>query len=949
MAAMALSLGVLAFWWLVGLAFLSVFRPRLPLRTTALIAPASGMALTALLVFLPNWWGWPVRAYAAGLLAGLAALAAAVLVWRRPLVPVRRLAPVLAVLLGTLLLVGRPLFEYGFGWVSYCNEDMANYCLAAARFSDYGYNDVPSQEALDAGRDRSLYYWQLHVMGGVRSGSDLLLAATMAVTGLSAHEAFMPVILAMQLALVASAAALAYQSGRSWRAAVAAAGLVGASALTAYGTLAQLIGQVGGLALLAGAAVLLFRPVRGRPARALAGPVGALAVQFAGVLLVYPEVVPFLGVAYVLWQAAWYRRHRALPAGGPALLAASLAACAVCLQGYTFNSLVFLGVQLTCPNTGGSSTLAEMFPYFLVPSGLPGLWGLQELVGDFREPWMSLSILAGAALLAGVGAYALRQAARGVPVALVTAVMLAVGTALFARGSAFGLFKLAMFLQPFLLGCFALACRGLPGPRWARAVPVLLLAAANLAVGARYVDYSGGGRYGDVPHASEGLNARFRAAVAPLGAHKLVLDSSNTALGKFQALYTRGVDTALLSRDPFEAMYDTDGPRLLRARDDVRRGRGVLDRHGRAARGVAWFDLHDPAAPGKSNRFTYPHDGAPAGGAGAYLVGVPAEQTVFNRRQLPGGPAFLVAPLADVRNHLVYVESELGKTGYNFRGCGDRDLAFSSVEPDHYYAGGSMQGVGRHLLFHVVNPAPTFRVLLDFTATLRADRIAIPPACAVGAGRVAFPVCGHGSARVVSPPLAAQEVAGRPYVALDLGADGAPFPNGRSGLNRLWGSALPIDRRPLTAFARDISLLTEEEYRALTPPAAVGSFPDGLRDPGLEYSGLYEDGWVAEEARCTLRRPAGGAAVVVRGQLPGPEADPEAAEGNHLEVRVGGRAVAAVDLKPGPFEVRGPLGSGAGGKEVVELRFARVWRLPNAKDRRFVAALLTSVGFEPER
>jgi hypothetical protein len=144
---------------------------------------------------------------------------------------------------------------------------------------------------------------------------------------------------------------------------------------------------------------------------------------------------------------------------------------------------------------------------------------------------------------------------------------------------------------------------------------------------------------------------------------------------------------------------------------------------------------------------------------------------------------------------------------------------------------------------------------------------------------------------------------------------------------------------------RDISLVSEEEYARLAPPCALASFPGDLLHPDLEYSGIYENGWVAELAHCTLTHRGGSRLLVVRGQVPMLAGNRNFAQ--ELTVLVDGRPVARRHLGLGDFEVRTEV-TGPPGRQRVELHFAHCQHLP-APDNRPVAALLTWVGFEKER
>src|SRR5262249_21019511 len=152
--------------------------------------------------FLNRLGGIPVGRFAWPVALGLAA-GASLLLWRlRPPVGLRSYLPFAGVLLGGLLLTGRPFLKYGFDWVGYCNDDMSNYALIAQRFVDHGFLDTPTEEELLSGRDYAQFFWFYHVPGMVRPGTDLILAWVVRLTGLTPHQAFMPLTLAFHLLLL---------------------------------------------------------------------------------------------------------------------------------------------------------------------------------------------------------------------------------------------------------------------------------------------------------------------------------------------------------------------------------------------------------------------------------------------------------------------------------------------------------------------------------------------------------------------------------------------------------------------------------------------------------------------------------------------------------------------------------------------------------------------------
>ena len=255
-------------------------------------------------------------------------------------------------------------------------------------------------------------------------------------------------------------------------------------------------------------------------------------------------------------------------------------------------------------------------------------------------------------------------------------------------------------------------------------------------------------------------------------------------------------------------------------------------------------------------------------------------------------------------------------------------------------------GVGRALVLDVLNPSPKVRLVVGYTESyLPPDdqRRAVSPAQVVGTTRVSFGAVGSGCARLVSPPVEPQAIGTSHILVLDFNRETTRSPNRLTGVEKLWGADLPRDRRMPTAHAREISAISEEEYAAFRPPEKLAAFPADLTHPHLEYSGLYEEGWVGKEFKVRLTQPAPDQEAVIRGQIPGgPQFDGFRTE---LTVLIDGAPAAVRSLGTGDFEMRVPTG-GKTGPRWIECRFSRTLRLPDP-DNRSVVAHLRFVGFEP--
>jgi hypothetical protein len=292
----------------------------------------------------------------------------------------------------------------------------------------------------------------------------------------------------------------------------------------------------------------------------------------------------------------------------------------------------------------------------------------------------------------------------------------------------------------------------------------------------------------------------------------------------------------------------------------------------------------------------------------------------------------------------LFVNTPIGHhQSYLFFRLGDgRTVSLFQTEKDPLVPGGSIAGMGRRILLQVLNPSPRGHLVLSVTDTLKGDgENRLPPASIIAADRVGLPIIGRGSARVFSPPVDTLEIAGRSFLGIDMGVDGVRFPDHRTGVMTLFGTDVVLDRRLLTAFARDVSFISDAELATITPPSVVQRFPADLLDPDLEYSGMYEDGWISEASFFGLAAPAEHSTVVVRGTIPLID-DP--AFQTELTLLVDGQEVRRQRLGVGAFELHAPAPDGPGRRR-VELRFSAFQRLPGM-DRRPAAAHVESIGLE---
>lgn len=933
--AFLLVLLLVVFWWITGWAVLRAAGLHGNLLRAALLAPSVGVAVAVVLLFELYRLGVPVR------IGGVAVTMAICLgagLWfarnRRRALPPRPLMTRVA--LGLSLggaFVGAPLLTEGFAWVSFCNDDMANYVLGAQGIWEQGYMDPYPAQAYVANADPKMQIKSVLDIAGLRCGAELLLAWVMALTGYADHRVFMPVIVALQMALAGAVAGLVCTGRRRRIPALLTMLWLPSIALVVLGTVYQLIAQVLGLGLLATASAILLGTARHTwPAAATGGLLlGALGVS-------YPEVIPFLGLGTLLHSG------RRLAASWRWLVRVSAVALLV-WNTFSLSVAGFFAVQVS---QGVDATPARQFPFYMIPSGFPTFWGLMPIAGRLEGMWMDAAIAVGVSLTAAAAWAIFKQFRLGEPASALALSFAAAAVVLLLRGADFGIYKAAMYIWPFLAAVLVITWL-----EWLRtanspALPLalLLVPLATLPVSWGYIAASAqwaakGSGFVEIPRATEGrLVDRLRELAGQPRRGVVVTDTHNVVLAKIAGAYFPGESYRTPSKNFFVTSGRYFGSGWTNWFSELARPGRFEEFQQTLRRRANWYRAIDfPLPEGGTNRFQLerpPEEPVPP--KPFTLLRSGRDLTVLNRSGDQEGDRLLsLRDSAEVTNHLVLTESYLGQNYYLAREArASGRVALSQLEPDYFRPGHTMSSAGRHLLFEVLGPTPNPQMRLEITATLNGDgENFVPRAAVTGNGTRPLGAVGRGSARLqaaVSPI----GIENRAFLSLDMGVPPKGFREERQGLLAWFGKDVPLDNRKITGFVREISLVAAE-------PAAPTFLPDfraGLANPQLLYSGAYEDGWVAEESFFRLRQPAGVEELTLRVNVPDLPGRPK-----NVAIRVDNEPSTAVALLLGPQEVRVPVPAAPVDiARRVELRFDGAAPLSTI-DRRPASVLVESLGF----
>ena len=183
MPAVLFTLTLFLAWSVIGVAALIVLRADLSDLRVILSAPIVGTAIAVLPLVVLSVAGLPLETAGPPVALVLGAFSFVVLAVRRSRLPLA-VAPVVGFAFLDLVLIGRPMFHFGFDWIAGANGDMGFYVLAATQLLHHGLLSPIDTHALASDRNFSTYAQTLQ-LAGIRPGAQILVSGVSATAGRS--------------------------------------------------------------------------------------------------------------------------------------------------------------------------------------------------------------------------------------------------------------------------------------------------------------------------------------------------------------------------------------------------------------------------------------------------------------------------------------------------------------------------------------------------------------------------------------------------------------------------------------------------------------------------------------------------------------------------------------------------------------------------------------------
>ncbi len=856
MAALLVTLVIFCYFFVTGISVIRLFRfDKDTQRILIFFAPGISAGIHVLMLSLLSRIGIKVHESGPALFLFMLIF---VLISLRKLLKVRIEIYSLFAIVTLSFIAYWPLVKFGFSWVGFGNGDAAYYSGGASYFLNHSLREPFDPIAFSNALDYSQSYQYWYAVAHVRYASEIFLAFVSILRSGNVIEMFMPIAVflgvTLNLAVFGVVKSLREMSVQTQRLFIP---FICLSPLLSLSVYSQLIAQIGGL-IFSISTIFVFSIIYQKELYRAINLSLLFSVLSAVLIIWYSEITPYIFVPiFFTLLVKFARTARPAKKSIAKFVFTSIFLISATIGPHFPETFRFLFRNLlNSRNASTDQTSPDLFPYFLVPRGIPSSIGLVPLNSMENFYFMSIVTFVAMIILISLVISFFRYKLWQIPVAQPFLALLVFFFYLLLNDNGFGTYKIILFIQPFLFIVVAIIInmratrKSLDsqsvkkfGLKRVTLIPLSIIGIMQLTT----LNYYSTASTGDAFLGFSELNGVSRSNLMRQIREEcetyddrmgtLISTVESRTLSSYISTICRGVPIIFLGKNfGFSpGVYLKQSSTL--SYTNLWLGKDFLPQN----------LIIENYTPGSSSK-----DGQ------QYYLDLRNQRTVVNMTEsISPSDLWEVSITRNPTAKLLQLNS-----GLPVKALGGYER--NPIAPKQF-----MQSVEGDLQFEVLGDSENPALLLEMSSSLVPQKQnKIPEIKLVSRTNNSFEVVGKGSTRLISNLLQFSSTKQRHFLQLSFKESGMPFEKRRMSLfDELVNKNISFENRKVITFLQKATILDREEYFKNYSVKEIKNFPDDIVETKILYSGLYEDGW-SSESFYVIFKNSKSSELVIEGSVP---------------------------------------------------------------------------------
>lgn len=800
--------------------------------------------------------------------------------------------------------------KFDLNWLSFVNGDFSFYSLASERFKNYGFSELPISGELYDVKDYSLAYWKYANEMGHRTGSEILLAYVSSVTGLNSHQVYMPFIVSIFIATIMTTGAIAYSILKNIKYSIAFMILLSVSPVMTIPIYLQLLAQALGLAHLILAIFLFTNCIKDTSKKNII----IFSIVVASFSIAYSEILPFLFLFLFFYMIYEYKIILLNKKDIFYKLLIFIILILILLNTHIIDLIEFIKLVYFTSQESSNMTAIDnkivLFPTYLTPA----LFSFSLGISPYGSVSNDIMIFSSVIILFIFIYYLYKKYNQNYSfILIIFLIFIAIGFLLFYKNHAYGVFKITMLINPFLILLIFFLIVNIRTKLLAVVVYIAILVVflTNHLENTKKINATFG--MSPVPLASLGYIEQLKNIknkALETNTQTILTDTYVRELSLLESYYFKGIE--FISPTFGSTIRPKDFEKTVIEKENI-------------------FQFSENTILEFENIQFYDKEQTS-------IILTPKNATILNKLNLDIKDKLTLHRLSDVENILLFKNTQLTTST-----IGPNQTLFQ-VEKDPMSISNTFSAIGRYHLYDILNFKKNSELLLEITSSYNKNEMyKLPSISIIGETKEKIHLVGSGSARVLIDNIKPKVIDNNSLLGIDFGYDGSYFENKKQFGYKLFNNQILQDPRKISLFARNISLLNKEKVENIyfNAPNYIKSFPQDLKNENLVYSGIFEDGWVTDEFYVNfVKKDASN--ITIKGLIPN---FGDKNFNTKIEILVNNDSKAIKEVGIGEFEITIPVEELDSEKYNIHIKSSNLQTISNLDPRR-VSFLIKEVSLK---